>query len=122
MEAASKESPEGVQLTLTPQEQRKDTGASEKDCVSPSENPKAELPLSSQTGAPKAGPCDFPQALKDSHPFSMGVFCSPSPPLTCLSAQDPFVEPKFTWREGGKGKHQSTLPGPRCPVSAFNAP
>lgn len=84
MEAVSKESLEGMQLIPTPlraEEEHRDLG---RRTMSPTQtgNPKAGLPLSSQTGALKAGPCLLPQTPRDSHPFSK----APASPLHSLSS------------------------------------
>lgn len=79
MEAASKKSPEGVQLTPTPQEQRKDTGTSEKDCVSPQRAPRQSCLLLPRLGLPRQGHATFLRLSGTPIPFFHGA------PLQSLS-------------------------------------
>lgn len=74
-----------------PQEQRKDTGASEKDhrlgCLF---LPRLVLPRQGHA---------FSSNSQGPPPLFQGALpplCTPSPGLTRLSTQDPFVEPIFT--------------------------
>lgn len=87
MEAASKESPEGVLL------------------IQPPRNRRTVSPL--RLGTPRQGHASFLRLSGTPIPFPRSP-ASPLQslsPLTRLSTQDPFVEPIFTWGEGGKGKH-----------------
>lgn len=76
-------------------EQRKDIGA-QRRTVCP-----LRLGLARQAMPPSSDSQGLPSHFQGAQP----PLCSPSPPLTSLSMQDPFVEPIFTWGEGGKGRH-----------------